>query len=95
MRRKVFALVAGRNSRHHLFSEMNKKKILSVFVDESGRFQHLDDFSPFYILGMVFHDQSVNIDPLVRDLERKESEIGLDGHCFHAGPLIRKETQHP
>ena len=73
---------------------MNSGKILSVFVDESGRFQHPDVFSPFYILGLVIHDQSVDINPLVRDLERAESEIGLDGHCFHAGPLIRKEKEY-
>ena len=64
---------------------------LSIFVDESGRFQYLDNASRFYILGMVFHDQSLDISSLVADLERSESELGLEGHCFHAGPLIRKE----
>lgn len=67
---------------------------LSVFVDESGRFLHPDDSSRFYILSMVFHDQSTDISPLVADLERSESELGLDGHCFHAGPLIRKEKAY-
>lgn len=64
---------------------------LSIFVDESGRFQHPDPSSRFYILGMVFHDQSNDISPLVADLARLESEIGIENHCFHAGPLIRKE----
>ena len=41
---------------------------LSVFVDESGRFQYPDDGSRFYILSMVFHDQSIDISPLVADL---------------------------
>ena len=67
---------------------------LSIFVDESGRFQYPDDSSRFYILSMVFHDQSIDISPLVADLERSESEIGLEGHCFHAGPLIRKEKAY-
>ena len=67
---------------------------LSVFVDESGRFQYPDDGSRFYILSMVFHDQSIDISPLVADLERSESELGLEGHCFHAGPLIRKEKAY-
>ena len=53
---------------------------LSVFVDESGRFQYPDDGSRFYILSMVFHDQSIDISPLVADLERSESELGLEGH---------------
>lgn len=64
---------------------------LSIFVDESGRFQHPDESSRFYILGMVFHDQSHDISHLVSDLEHSEAELGLEGHCFHAGPLIRKE----
>ena len=67
---------------------------LSIFVDESGRFQYPDDSSRFYILSMVFHDQPIDISPLVADLERSESEIGLEGHCFHAGPLIRKEKAY-
>ena len=62
---------------------------LSIFVDESGRFQYPDELSRFYILGMVFHDQDCDISSLVADLERAESELGLENHCFHAGPLIR------
>ena len=64
---------------------------LSIFVDESGRFQHPDEGSRFYILGMLFHDQSHDIASLVEDLELAEAELGLENHCFHAGPLIRKE----
>ena len=64
---------------------------LSIFVDESGRFQYPDELSRFYILGMVFHDQDCDISSLVADLERAESELGLENHCFHAGPLIRQE----
>ncbi len=64
---------------------------LSIFVDESERFQHPDDASRFYIIGLVFHNQAFDISGLVADLERAESELGLENHCFHAGPLIRKE----
>ena len=67
------------------------KKTLSIFIDESGRFQYPDSDSPFYILGMILHDQSQSIEQHVADLERLEEELGLEGHCFHAGPLIRKE----
>ncbi len=95
MRRKVFALVVGSDFRHLLFWWAvrcgRRMKTLSIFVDESGRFQHPDADSRFYILGMVFHDQSHDISRIVADLERSELELGLEGHCFHAGPLIRKE----
>ncbi len=63
-------------------------------MDESGRFQHPDADSRFYILGMVFHDQSSDIARCVADLDEAESELGLEGHCFHAGPLIRKEKEY-
>ena len=89
MRRKVFAWVTGSNSRHLLILSMGK--VLSIFVDESGRFQFPDANSRFYILGLVLHDQSQPVDGYVADLQRAEDEIGLEGHCFHAGPLIRKE----
>lgn len=95
MRRKVFALVVESDFRHHLFYMLagcnRRMRTLSIFVDESGRFQHPDVDSRFYILGMVFHDQAQDISSVVADLERSESELGLEGHCFHAGPLIRKE----
>ena len=65
--------------------------ILSVFVDESGNFCFPDAESRFYIIGMVFHDQAVDISREIAILERSDAEIGLQGHCFHAGPLIRRE----
>ena len=43
---------------------------------------------------MVFHDQSVDIAAEIARLERSDSEIGLQGHCFHAGPLIRREKNY-
>lgn len=89
MRGKVLAWVAGRDSRHLLF--FMKHMTLSVFVDESGRFQHPDPDSRFYILGMVFHDQGESIAEQIEALARSEVEIDIEGHCFHAGPLIRKE----
>lgn len=90
MRRRVFALVVGRNSLHLLFLQADMDT-LSIFVDESGRFQYPDDESRFYILGLVFHDQSHDISRALAELEHAEEDLGLEQHCFHAGPLIRKE----
>ena len=69
---------------------MAEKKI-SVFVDESGRFLHPDAVSRFYIVGLVFHDQRIDIDDLVRRLDADWLRMGYEDFCFHAGPLIRKE----
>ena len=67
---------------------------LSVFVDESGNFKLPDPDSRFYILAMVFHDQSVDISREIALLEQSDTMIGLERHCFHAGPLIRREKNY-
>ena len=90
MRRVVFAISDG-FARHFMY--MRHKRILSVFVDESGRFRYPDDESRFYILGMVLHDQSFKIDAPVANLNRSFADLDLDADnfVFHAGPLIRQE----
>lgn len=92
MRGNVPVFVAGSNPRRIRFYEM-KETTLSLFVDESGRFLHPDKDSRFYILGMVFHDQSSDISQQINDFDKAISELGLDAEAFvfHAGPLIRKE----
>ena len=67
------------------------ERTLSIFVDESGRFLCPDPASRFYILGMVLHDQSFDVTAPARVLDSDWEKLGLAGHCFHAGPLIRKE----
>lgn len=67
------------------------EKVLSIFIDESGRFQYPDDLSRFYIISMVLHDQSQKIDEAVAGLERSFRSLHLSNFCFHAGPLIRQE----
>jgi len=69
----VFA--AERNPCRILF--MNDH-VLSIFVDESGRFQHPDDDSRFYILSMVFHNQQVDISAPVREFEHGIEALGAE-----------------
>ena len=66
-------------------------KELSVFIDESGDFGEYDDQSPYYIITMVFHDQSVGIDDEIHKLNMELSYMNLSGMCIHTGPIIRKE----
>ena len=68
-------------------------KTLSVFVDESGTFRYPDPSSRYYIVTLVFHDQSFDLATFVRDLDSATERMGLDPAIFasHAGPLIRKE----
>ena len=88
--------MVGFVSRHSLFFKTltMEPKTLSIFVDESGNFSFPDSDSRFYIVSMVFHDQSVDITPEIIRLEQSDTEVGLEGHCFHAGPLIRREKNY-
>ena len=50
---------------------------LSVFVDESGDFGQYDYHCPFYIVSMVFHEQTNDLSESITNLEKKLSEIWL------------------
>ena len=69
-------------------------KELSIFVDESGDFGEYDHHAPFYIISMVLHDQSVEIDNDLKALENELANIGWPKHCVHAGPVIRSEEEY-
>ena len=67
-------------------------KEISVFVDESI---DADLHSPYYLLCMVFHDQSDDIAPEVRELESTFAQMGFQpDHTVHAGPFIRREDEY-
>lgn len=68
---------------------------ISVFVDESGSFVPDVRSSRYYLVCMVFHDQSVSIDKEVAVLDDELTSLGLEaGHAVHAGPLIRWEAPY-
>ena len=69
-------------------------KELSVFVDESGDFGSYEAHSPYYIVTLVFHNQSVNIANNIDHLNYKFLQSGLPANPVHAGPLIRKEDEY-
>lgn len=72
-----------------------RMKELSIFVDESGDFGAYEVHSPFYIFTLVFHDQSKPIKPQINYLKNSLKAIGLnENHCFHAGPIIRREEDY-
>lgn len=68
---------------------------LSIFVDESGDFGSYESHAPFYLFTLVFHDQSNAIENQLSHLERGLADIGFAvHHCFHAGPIIRREEDY-
>ena len=66
-------------------------KELSVFIDESGDFGEFASHSPYYIITMVFHDQSSDLQPHIDKLNKDLAFLNLDNLCIHTGPIIRRE----
>ena len=78
-----------------LFLEGSYLAELSVFIDESGDFGAYDHHSPYYIVTMVFHDQSKDISEPIAKLSNELSVRGLNpDHCIHTGPIIRRENEY-
>ena len=69
------------------------KRILSVFADESGVLHQTDTSSRFYLLTMVFHDQSSAVNTLADEFDTCVSRLGIERMCFHAGPIIRQTDE--
>ena len=67
---------------------------LSVFVDESGDFGPYDVKSPFYIIGIVMHNQGNDISNQISCLNNSLKETKLKRDFVHIGPLIRREQEY-
>ena len=68
-----------------------QKKVLSVFIDESGDFGKYDFHSPYYYVAMILHEQNDDISEQIKALDEHISHFNLPYPVFHAGPLIRRE----
>ena len=68
------------------------EKILSCFIDEAGDFGEYDFHSPYYIVSVVLHEQSISIQQEIDGMESYLSSLGYPHHALHAGPLIRRES---
>lgn len=68
------------------------EKVLSVFIDESGDFGPYEVHAPYYLVAMVLHDQSIDIQEQINGLDRHMSDSGFAHHAIHTGPLIRRES---
>lgn len=68
---------------------------LSIFIDESGDFGPFEKHSPFYVLSLVFHDQSNDIAVHLDKIHEALVMRGLPAdHAIHTGPLIRREQDY-
>lgn len=68
---------------------------LSVFIDESGDFGPYAPHAPYYIITLVFHEQTRSIHDQVSHLRQAVRHAGFDEqHAIHSAPLIRKERDY-
>lgn len=67
---------------------------LSIFVDESGDFGKVDNSSPYYLVSLVFHNQSDDIYQPITVLENAMSYIETEQKYIHTGPIIRREPPY-
>ena len=58
---------------------------ISIFVDESGG---QDGHSKYYVLTLVFHDQSLSIEEQLYEHKRGLAIRGFADIPFHAGPIL-------
>lgn len=71
-----------------------EKRVLSVFIDESGDFGAYSHHAPYYIVSMVLHDQSVDIQSEISGLNERLLQSGYQNHVIHTGPLVRREQDY-
>lgn len=65
---------------------------LSIFVDESGDFGTVTAHAPFYLVGLVIHDQGRPFSSITQNLMRAFRLQQLERYLpVHAAPLIRRE----
>ena len=76
----------------HFFGGIVKE--LSIFTDESGYFNSFYKISPYYIVTLLFHDQSIDLSSNINRLNTSLSQLGIIDHEIHTGPLIRRESTY-
>lgn len=70
-------------------------KELSVFIDESGDFGEFDPKSPYYIIGMVLHNQKNDISSQIQYLNKVLSETELKRNFVHMGATYSPRKRIP
>ena len=66
-------------------------KELSIFIDESGDFGEKAEQSSYYLVTLLYHEQSKNIKGVIQKLEESIRMSGFDIEYIHTAPIIRRE----
>lgn len=68
-----------------------EKRVLSIFIDESGDLGVYNEVTEFYVISFVFHDQSNSINGQVEKLSNSMKIYSSEAFAIHTEPLIRRE----
>ena len=69
-------------------------KTLSIVIDESGDFGTYEPHAPYYLVALVYHDQSNDISQNLSSFETHLDYHGYGKHALHTGPLVRREADY-
>ena len=69
-------------------------KNISVFVDESGDFGFSKKSSAYYVITMVFHNQSFDISEKINRLNEELFKINFNNPVIHTEPLIMRRDEY-
>ena len=67
---------------------------LNIYADESGDFGEYEYHSPYYIVTLILHDQSIDISNDITKLDNSIQSLHLPDRAIHTGPLIRRESDY-
>ena len=67
------------------------QRVLNIIIDESGDFGAFQRHSPYYLVGLLLHDQRHDITAAGHLLDNQIKNLGYEPHSIHTGPLIRRE----
>jgi len=67
---------------------------LDILIDESGDFGAYQAHSPYYLVGMLFHDGRNDIGQAAQLLDTQVRNLGFEPHAIHTGPIIRREGNY-
>jgi hypothetical protein len=67
---------------------------ISIFIDESGTFSPYDHKDAYYLVSLVFHDQSIDIFDSIRLLDREIDLLEISPRVIHTAPLVRREFDY-
>lgn len=88
------ATAGGEYIPRYIYFRVLKLKELSIFIDESGDFGITDNQSPFYIVTLVFHNQSDNISEKIERLKKQLQTNDIVDEYIHTHPIIRREEPY-